>query len=211
MLYWALVFLVVAIIAGALGFGGIAGTRPVSPRSCSSSSCIPGHLVACGTVPQSKLTRIRVEHGATENRSPQAVFRAAGRSLQRLRPAELVWGIDRSASTGVEVSAHVSARRGESNGGQRAEGPAAAAMTGIFRTRALEFGGSLMRALRHTGISLLYQDPSLRVVWAQNVPKVWSDRELAGMTDFEFLPDGRGRAGRPRQEGRAQVRRAAEP
>ena len=26
MLYWALVFLVVAIIAGALGFGGIAGT-----------------------------------------------------------------------------------------------------------------------------------------------------------------------------------------
>lgn len=26
MLYWALVFLVVALIAGALGFGGIAGT-----------------------------------------------------------------------------------------------------------------------------------------------------------------------------------------
>lgn len=26
MLYWALVFLVVAVIAGALGFGGIAGT-----------------------------------------------------------------------------------------------------------------------------------------------------------------------------------------
>src|SRR5919109_3173121 len=54
----------------------------------------------------------------------------------------------------------------------------------------VEMGRSLMRALRHTGISLIYQDLSLRVVWAQNVPSCWSDRDLAGMTDFEFLPDG---------------------
>jgi two-component sensor histidine kinase len=45
-----------------------------------------------------------------------------------------------------------------------------------------------MRALRHTGISLIYQDPSLKVVWAQNVPPAWSDRDLAGLTDADFLP-----------------------
>jgi two-component sensor histidine kinase len=52
-----------------------------------------------------------------------------------------------------------------------------------------ELGRSLMRALRHTGISLIYQDLSLRVVWAQNVPPSWSDRDLSGLTDFEFLPN----------------------
>lgn len=54
----------------------------------------------------------------------------------------------------------------------------------------VELGRSLMRALRHTGISLIYQDPSLRVVWAQNVPPSWSERDLAGLTDADFLPDG---------------------
>jgi two-component sensor histidine kinase len=54
----------------------------------------------------------------------------------------------------------------------------------------LELSRSLLRALRHTGISLIYQDPSLHVIWAQNVPVSWSDRDLTGMTDFEFLPDG---------------------
>jgi len=49
-------------------------------------------------------------------------------------------------------------------------------------------GRSLVRALRHTGISLIYQDLSLKVLWAQNVPPSWSDRDLAGMTDSEFLP-----------------------
>jgi two-component sensor histidine kinase len=53
----------------------------------------------------------------------------------------------------------------------------------------IELSRSLMRALRHTGISLIYQDPSLKVVWAQNVPPSWSDRDLAGLTDSDFLPD----------------------
>lgn len=52
----------------------------------------------------------------------------------------------------------------------------------------LESGGSLARALRHTGISLIYQDLSLRVTWAQNVPASWSKGELVGRTDPEFLP-----------------------
>ena len=37
MLYWALVFLVVAIIAGALGFGGIAGTSAGIARTHSEA------------------------------------------------------------------------------------------------------------------------------------------------------------------------------
>jgi two-component sensor histidine kinase len=58
-----------------------------------------------------------------------------------------------------------------------------------FPERKVELSSSLLRALRHTGISLIYQDPSLHVVWAQNAPPAWADRELAGMTDFEFLPE----------------------
>jgi two-component sensor histidine kinase len=52
----------------------------------------------------------------------------------------------------------------------------------------LELSRSLMRALRHTGISLIYQDRSLRVVWAQNVPVPWTSRDVIGLTDLEFLP-----------------------
>ena len=53
----------------------------------------------------------------------------------------------------------------------------------------VELSRSLMRALRHTGISLIYQDMALRVVWAQNVPAAWTDRDLSGLTDTDFLPD----------------------
>ena len=42
--------------------------------------------------------------------------------------------------------------------------------------------------MRHTGISLIYQDRSLRVVWAQNIPHSWSSRDVTGLTDAEFLP-----------------------
>ena len=40
MLYWALVFLVVAIIAGALGFGGIAGERGALDDILDFTSCL---------------------------------------------------------------------------------------------------------------------------------------------------------------------------
>jgi two-component sensor histidine kinase len=59
-----------------------------------------------------------------------------------------------------------------------------------FPESSMESSRSLMRALRHTGISLIYQDLALRVLWAQNVPQSWGERDLAGMTDFEFLPNG---------------------
>lgn len=45
-----------------------------------------------------------------------------------------------------------------------------------------------MRALNNTGILVLYQDPQLRVLWAQNVPASWSTGDLFGATDDQFLP-----------------------
>jgi two-component sensor histidine kinase len=51
-----------------------------------------------------------------------------------------------------------------------------------------EIGRSLLHALRNTGISVLYQDRELRVLWAQNLPPAWSMNEISGLTDHDFLP-----------------------
>ena len=51
-----------------------------------------------------------------------------------------------------------------------------------------EIGRSLLHALRNTGISVLYQDRELRVLWAQNLPPAWSINEISGLTDHDFLP-----------------------
>lgn len=52
----------------------------------------------------------------------------------------------------------------------------------------VEVGRSLLRALNNTGISVLYQDADLRVLWARNVPPSWSTGDLFGATDDQFLP-----------------------
>jgi len=52
----------------------------------------------------------------------------------------------------------------------------------------VEIRRSLMRALSNTGISVLYQDLDLRIIWSQNVPLAWSDADLLGKTDTDFLP-----------------------
>lgn len=52
----------------------------------------------------------------------------------------------------------------------------------------VEVGRSLLRALNNTGISVLYQDSDLRVLWARNVPPSWSTGDLFGATDDQFLP-----------------------
>ena len=46
----------------------------------------------------------------------------------------------------------------------------------------------LLRALRNTGIIVLYQTPDMRVLWGQNVPEAWSGDDIIGKTDDEFLP-----------------------
>jgi two-component sensor histidine kinase len=51
-----------------------------------------------------------------------------------------------------------------------------------------DLGRSLLHALRNTGISVLYQDRDLRVLWAQNVPSTWATVELIHLTDEDFLP-----------------------
>ncbi|RUM97669.1 histidine kinase [Pseudaminobacter arsenicus] len=49
-------------------------------------------------------------------------------------------------------------------------------------------GRSLLHALRNTGITVLYQDLDLRVLWAENMPATWSAEEIIGKTDSDFLP-----------------------
>ena len=51
----------------------------------------------------------------------------------------------------------------------------------------IELGRGLLRALRNTGIVVFYQTPDLRVVWGQNIPVQWSDGDLSGQTDSEFI------------------------
>ena len=53
----------------------------------------------------------------------------------------------------------------------------------------MELGRILSRALSNTGISVLYQDLSLRFKWAQNVPAAWSGGDVLGKTEAEILPE----------------------
>ena len=46
----------------------------------------------------------------------------------------------------------------------------------------------LLRALRNTGIVVIYQTPDLAVLWAQNVPPQWAQGDIVGKIDSEFLP-----------------------
>lgn len=47
---------------------------------------------------------------------------------------------------------------------------------------------SLLHALRNTGVTVLYQDTDLQVLWAENMPATWSEQEIVGKTDGDFLP-----------------------
>lgn len=49
-------------------------------------------------------------------------------------------------------------------------------------------GGSLLRALLNTGISVVYFKLDLRVAWAENVPAVWSTEAIEGQRLGDFLP-----------------------
>jgi two-component sensor histidine kinase len=46
----------------------------------------------------------------------------------------------------------------------------------------------LVDALHHTGVSVLYQDCDLRLLWAQNLPAGWVAAGRPGATDADFLP-----------------------
>ncbi len=46
----------------------------------------------------------------------------------------------------------------------------------------------LLRALRNTGIIVIYQTPDMHVLWGQNVPDEWSPGDILGKADDEFLP-----------------------
>jgi two-component sensor histidine kinase len=48
---------------------------------------------------------------------------------------------------------------------------------------------ALLRALRNTAVSVFYQDPELRFLWARNIPESWNITEVAGATDSDLLPN----------------------
>ncbi|MBI1621421.1 sensor histidine kinase [Aquamicrobium zhengzhouense] len=52
----------------------------------------------------------------------------------------------------------------------------------------MEVRRGLLRALRNTGIIVIYQTPDLRVRWAQNIPEKWSSGDVSGRSDGEFMP-----------------------
>lgn len=49
-------------------------------------------------------------------------------------------------------------------------------------------GRSLYHALRNTGITVVYQDRDLRVLWTENIPAIWSAEKIVGKSDIDFLP-----------------------
>lgn len=53
---------------------------------------------------------------------------------------------------------------------------------------AAETAFGLLRALRNTAVSVLYQHADLHVIWAQNVPTAWSTKSVVGLCDEDFLP-----------------------
>lgn len=51
-----------------------------------------------------------------------------------------------------------------------------------------EMARSLSRALRNTGIIVYFQRSDLRIVWSQNVPKMWANGDVTGLDESSFLP-----------------------
>lgn len=49
-------------------------------------------------------------------------------------------------------------------------------------------GRGLLHALRNAGIIVFYQSPDLQVQWGQNIPDGWSDGDITGKIDSQFLP-----------------------
>jgi two-component sensor histidine kinase len=74
-------------------------------------------------------------------------------------------------------------------GGDTAD-PAAVDPAGLDASRADAIAASLVRALRNTEITVLYQDRDLKYLWAENVPSVWGTGSIVGLTDADFLPEG---------------------
>src|SRR5262249_47470154 len=98
---------------------------------------------------------------------------------------------------GAEPAFHGNVKRRRSKGtslgpGDRTRGTigrGAGEMSVHVSHEAFEVGAGLFKALRHTGVTIVYQDPELRTVWAENVPRAWAEGDVSGLTDADFLPD----------------------
>ena len=57
----------------------------------------------------------------------------------------------------------------------------------IAHFRSHQVRGSLIRALSNTGITVIYFDVGLRVVWSENIPASWSARPVEGLLLGDFM------------------------
>ena len=73
-----------------------------------------------------------------------------------------------------------------SGGGNERDGAAAPGQP--FADIGAQTAFGLLHALRNTAVSVVYQHPDLRVIWAQNVPSAWSCESIVGKSDRDFLP-----------------------
>jgi two-component sensor histidine kinase len=77
------------------------------------------------------------------------------------------------------------------NGGGKAPGAREDGADAGFLHSGDGVGRSLLRALRNTDVSVLYQDCDLRYVWGQSVDSpLWSVGNLVGATDLDIMPPG---------------------
>lgn len=54
--------------------------------------------------------------------------------------------------------------------------------------RSDDMARSLIRALRNSEIVVYYQPMDLRVAWSHNVPASWSEGDIVGLSESDFLP-----------------------
>ena len=53
-----------------------------------------------------------------------------------------------------------------------------------------DFGKTLLRSLRNTGVFVVCQDLDLRIVWVENLPALWPQDDWTGKLDVDLFPNG---------------------
>ncbi|GHC76608.1 PAS domain-containing sensor histidine kinase [Limoniibacter endophyticus] len=59
--------------------------------------------------------------------------------------------------------------------------------TGVGLESTRDAAPSLLRSLRHSGISVLYQSPDLKTLWGENIPLVWTNESVVGKRDADIF------------------------
>ena len=185
MLYWALVFLVVAIIAGALGFGGIAGTSAGIAQILFF--IFLAFLVISLLAGLFRRARSRASEPAQLEADPLKRFSATAGPCRKALSGGLHSGF-RQRRKGTEPAFHGNVKPRRSKGtslgpGDRTRGNSgrgAGEMSVHVSHEAFEAGAGVSEPCVTPGCPIFYQDPELRILWAENVPRAWAQGDVRG-------------------------------